>query len=156
MTVLSMPNTGLTHSQIPLKRAIDRLGLADEIGKDDGPTAITRLTSMLQASIRMANGTIVSNPKVPSLKIQVQAQSVEPAESIDHFPVYSEPLKGPTLTSSNSSSAAGSDGGDKIILDTPTGGSLNLTTTRVTASVAGAAAASALNGTAGNGTAVER
>ena len=48
---------------------------------------------MLQASIRMANGTIVSNPKVASLRIQVQAQSVEPAESIDHFPVYSEPQK---------------------------------------------------------------
>lgn len=53
MTVLSMPPTGLTHSQIPLKRAIDKLGLTDEIDNDNSPTAIAKLTSMLQATIRM-------------------------------------------------------------------------------------------------------
>ncbi|KAK8088659.1 Di-copper centre-containing [Apiospora hydei] len=142
MTVLSMPATGLTHSQIPLKRAIDKLGLTDEIAHDNGPTAITKLTSILQATIRMANGTIVSNPKVPSLKIQVQVQDVVQAESIDHFPIYKEPLKGPTLTTDNSTSPHGAD---TIALQAPAG--LNLTTTtRVSASSAGAA--TALNGTA--------
>ncbi|KAK7988124.1 hypothetical protein PG989_008439 [Apiospora arundinis] len=157
MTVLSMPAIGLTHSQIPLKRAIGKLGLTDEIDRDDGPSAIAKLTSILQASIRMANGTIVTNPKVPSLKIQVQAQSVEPAASIDHFPIYSEPLKGPTVSSSNSSTvvAAADNGGDKIVLLAPVGGA-NLTTTKVAASAAGAAAAAALNGTAANNTSAER
>ncbi|KAK8082497.1 hypothetical protein PG996_001278 [Apiospora saccharicola] len=136
MTVLSMPATGLTHSQIPLKRAIGKLGLTTEIDSDDGPTTITKLTSLLQATIRMANGTIVSNPKVPSLKIQVQVQDVEHAASIDNFPVYKEPLKGPTLTTNTTAPTRG----DTIAIQAPAG--LNLTTTtRVSASSAGAAAA---------------
>ncbi|KAK8055867.1 Di-copper centre-containing [Apiospora rasikravindrae] len=142
MTVLSMPATGLTHSQIPLKRAVDKLGLTDEIAHDDGPTAIAKLTSILQATIRMANGTIVSNPKVPSLKITVQAQDVVQAASIDHFPIYKEPLKGPTLTTDNNTSPHGAD---IIALQLPAGVNLTATTSRVSASSAGAAAA--LNGT---------
>ncbi|ORY62692.1 uncharacterized protein BCR38DRAFT_346826 [Pseudomassariella vexata] len=86
MAILNMPERGLTHSEIPLDRALNVLGI-----DLDPDTVDNFLEKNLHVEIRRSDGTLYPVELVPSLSIEVQSEDVVPPDSDRKFPTYSPP-----------------------------------------------------------------
>jgi len=79
----SMP-LSLNYDEVPLQRSLDALDIAPN-------DTAQFLKDNLEWVVVMANGTVVPNDCIPSLKIWVQEETVTPAKDDCSFPTYGKP-----------------------------------------------------------------
>ncbi|KAI0541909.1 hypothetical protein GGR58DRAFT_497545 [Xylaria digitata] len=82
--LLGMPKTGIAHDELPLSRALNRLGVKDNKSED----VERRLMNDLY--VKVAKGGTTLDPRdIPSLHIKVFSEDVIPSTSESEFPSYS-------------------------------------------------------------------
>lgn len=104
MTVLGMPKSGMTYSEVALQKA---LTASSDVTSTDDSVVIPILEKQLRCDIIGNDGTVVSVDSVPSLTVHVESEAVVPASNIDEFPAHSAPTSYPNI---GKTPQAGGDG----------------------------------------------
>lgn len=87
----------IVHSRINLMKSftLPAYGLLNTVAK----VATPFLTKSLQWGVQKADGTVVPNSEIPSLKIDVQETEVTPPKDATSFPTYGNFIKHPEIMS---------------------------------------------------------